>query len=84
MNINEKIKSINSREEFIQFLDALRFNLSQNPSEWKNLSLEDFLEALSGWTQDMDGYYKNNNMSVPLSPSWRSLAEMFVAAKYYE
>jgi hypothetical protein len=32
----------------------------------------------------MDGYYKRKGIEATLSPSWKNLAEMMLAAKYYE
>jgi hypothetical protein len=32
----------------------------------------------------MDGYYANKGQRALESPSWRTLGEMLLAAKYYE
>jgi hypothetical protein len=84
MNPGSVIQSVNSREDFITFLEKLRANFLEHPDEWKNSSLEDFLEAMAAWVEDMDGYYENNELPVPVVPSWKSVAEMLIAAKIYE
>lgn len=84
MNLNSKLNSVESRDDFIAFIKALRNDLVSNPEEWENLTLSDFLESLSAWVQDMDGYYQNNSRPVPKSFGWKNLAEMLLAAKYYE
>ena len=84
MDLHAKVDSVGSRDQFVDFLNALRQDAVAQPEEWQNKTLDEYLEALAAWVQDMDGYYKNNNRSVPTSPSWRNLAEMMLAAKYYE
>ncbi|QDQ25894.1 hypothetical protein FNU76_05750 [Chitinimonas arctica] len=84
MDLKLKTDTVSSRDDFIEFVDALRLDLSTNRTKWQNASLDDFLEALSAWVQDMDGYYLNNNLPIPTSPEWKTIAEMMLAAKFYE
>lgn len=84
MDLKEKIEMVASKRDFVKFLTDLRRNLIAHPEEWGNNTLERFLEALSAWTEDMDGYYENHHLPVPAVPSWKVLAEMFLASKYYE
>ncbi len=84
MELRKKLDSIESRDALAEFINDLRKNLIANPEEWENSTLNEFLEALSAWVKDMDGYYINNQLQVPLSPSWKNVAEMMLAAKYYE
>ncbi len=84
MELKNEVQKINSRDDFIEFVNALRYDLSSRPEEWQNATLNDFLEALSAWVRDMDGYYINNNLPVPNLPSWKNFAEMLLAAKFYE
>ena len=84
MDLNAKADAVSSRDQFVDFLNALRQDAATHPEEWQNKTLDEYLEALSAWVQDMDGYYKNNNRPVPTSPGWKNLAEMMLAAKYYE
>jgi hypothetical protein len=84
MDLNAKADSVNSRDHFVDFLNALRQDAITHPEEWQNKTLDEYLEALSAWVQDMDGYYENHDRPGPTSPSWKNLAEMMLAAKYYE
>jgi hypothetical protein len=36
------------------------------------------------WVEDMDGYYKNNNIQTPENISWNFFANVLYAAKIYE
>ncbi len=84
MNLKEKVDGICNRGDFIGFVNALRNDLKIHPEEWENSTLDNYFEALSAWIEDMDGYYKNQGLSVPKSPSWKNFAEMLLASKYYE
>lgn len=84
MNMKTRVDAVVSRDDFVEFVKELRCNLAEHAEEWQNRTLDDFLEALSAWVQDMDGYYKNSGLPVPTVPTWKTLAEIVLAAKYYE
>lgn len=84
MNLGEMVDSIESRDDLVAFLKALQDDLAANPGDWENATLGCFLESLSAWLGDMEGYYLNRGSSVPISPTWRNLGEMLLASKYYE
>lgn len=84
MDLKQKVDAVDSRDDFVEFIGALRHDLSARPEDWQNPTLDGFLEALAAWVQDMDGYYRNNRLPVPSTPNWKNVAEMMLAAKYYE
>ncbi|MEM0941906.1 MAG: hypothetical protein AAGI25_19265 [Bacteroidota bacterium] len=49
MDIYEFYKTIETREDFKEFLKLLQEDYKNNGSEWENDSLELFLEALYGY-----------------------------------
>ena len=79
-----KIEALNTKEDFISFLELLVQDLRSNPGEWENKSLESYLEAAASWTEDMEGYYKNNNLPIPQNVNWKVFANILIAAKMYE
>ncbi|RCR65967.1 DUF7660 family protein [Larkinella punicea] len=84
MNVEELVESINTKEDFISFVTALINDLKNNPDTWENRTLFNYLEALQSWTEDMDGYYYNKNISVPKDVNWKFFANILIAAKSYE
>jgi hypothetical protein len=84
MSIAEQVNSIRSREDFVAFVRALNKDLKDNPQSWENDNLDRFLEALSAWVEDMDGYYLNQGKPVPQQLDWKSFGDMLMAAKMYE
>lgn len=82
----KKTSEIKSREDFSNFLSFLIESLKNNPSDWSNFSLTEFLEAAKSWTEDMDGYYENLKIKDAdlETGSWRVFADILMAARIYE
>lgn len=73
------------RQSFIKFLDLLRKDFLENPKSWKNRTLPEFLEALSAYTEDIQGYYNNMGLSINADkPEWSTFADVFKGATIYE
>lgn len=78
-------KTVSSREDFVRFVEYLNDDYRQKQDEWGNKTLGDFLGGLSGFANDMAGYYKNMGEAVDVEQiSWRIAAEMLLAATVYE
>lgn len=77
MNIYFFAEKIKSKEDFEIFLDMLidHFNLNKNnPDEWENTNLKDFLYAL------LRVLYSESEEEL----NWNKLADLFLIAKIYE
>lgn len=92
MELHELAHRVDSKETFLDFVAALRADWeasrveeSAQPSSpyspdargWENPDLGRFLEAMHAWTDDMGD-------RVAAQPSWRTFADMLMAAKIYE
>ncbi len=76
---------VTDRDAFIKFLDLLRKDYLSNPDSWENKTLPDFLESLSAYAEDIQGYYDNMKQDVNADqPSWQTFADIFKGAKVYE
>ena len=85
MDIVKKINRVNSQQDLAEFVEYLRETHGNLPDWWKNHDLPAFLEALSAWIEDMDGYYKNKNIPYDENNiSWKNIADMLYAASIYE
>lgn len=84
MNINDpELKEITSRKDLAEFVRELSKDYKNNPASWENHTIESYLEALSGWIEDMEGVFKNMNQTAPATPEWRTIARMLRAASIY-
>lgn len=52
LNIIERIESISNKNEFIQFVNDLAMNNRENPDEWANTTISDYLEQMAAWVED--------------------------------
>lgn len=84
MEVYEKINTIHTREEFIDFMNSLIEDKEVNPDEWENVNVSEYLEAIASWVEDMDGYYRNMNLEMPKNLDWRFIATLFYVGKIYE
>jgi hypothetical protein len=80
--LNHKIVD---RQTFSDFIKMLRQDFIKNPNDWQNKTLPDFLEAMSSYVEDIQGYYDNTNQKINADiASWKVFADIFHGAKIYE
>ena len=84
MELFERVENVKSKDDLIKFINHLRMDLKTNSAKWENITLEDYLEAMEAWVNDMDGYYLNTNQPIPKQPSWKTIADILYAASSYE
>lgn len=84
MDIDCIIDSVNSKEEFMNFLVELRCDKEQRSEEWENKDINAYLEGVYSWVDDMEGYFQNMNMEIPKDINWKLIAILFYVGKIYE
>jgi hypothetical protein len=84
VRLDEQARAVQTRDDLVAFLAALRSDLVSNRAAWTNSDLTTFLDAMSAWTEDMDGFYANNGEDLGSLPPWRVLADILMAARVYE
>ena len=82
--LNDLATAVESRQDLINFISALRHDLAADPAGWENLSLDHYLDALAAWLEGPDESFVHFGEPVPLLPTWRFMGKMLLAAKYYE
>lgn len=73
----EMLGNIRSKEEFIEFMQLFAATAP-------DVSVRDYLEALTAWVEDMDGYYKNSGKEKPADINWDFIATLLYAGSIYE
>jgi hypothetical protein len=84
MTIIERARSVRTREDFLAFLEAFFADYEVNGLDWENNDLGSFLEAMSGWGRDMDGFYANMGEDPAQISPWQMVADLLIAARVYE
>jgi hypothetical protein len=67
---------VQSREDFFKFLDELIYDFRESSDSWENVTVPDFLEAISAWTKDRD--------ASASADAWRLAAQILYAGSRYE
>lgn len=75
--MSKEATSLDSVQVLIDRLERLRDDLAKNPTEWENITLAAYLEAVQSCLEDN----KDRNQS---SPTWADVAEIFEVGKIYE
>lgn len=80
---------VTDRKSFIEFLELFKEDLRINKTKWENKTLDDFLEAMTGYSSDIQGYYDNNRKELGEqinadNPSWRVFADILRGSRIYE
>lgn len=78
------IENVKSKQDFISFINRLSNDNQINNDEWENKDILSYLEGVSSWVEDMDGYYKYMKLDVPTNIDWRFIATLFYVGKIYE
>jgi hypothetical protein len=74
-----------TKQEFILFTENLRTDFIENKEQWENKTIEDYLEAMSSYVEDIDGYYKNTNQNINLEMvNWKVFSDILKGSSIYE
>ena len=78
----ELIEKIESKADFISFLNLLSKDFEKNPDEWANRTIPEFLEQMAGWVEDCSAAPTNDIKwdNIP----FRVLAQILYMGKIYE
>ena len=84
MAVHELIDNINSKQDFISFINILLNDNKDNSDEWENKDIQSYLESISSWVEDMEGYFENMKLDIPTDIDWKFIATLFYVGKIYE
>ena len=85
MRIETSKFHVPDRATFIQFLNWLKQDFTNNPDDWENRNLADFLEALAPYTEAIQGFYDNTGQNVNADEaSWQLFADILSGATMYD
>ena len=74
-----------TRQEFISFLKKFRADYHKNPDRWENKTLDDFLEAMQAYTEDIQGYYDNTKQNINADKfDYKVFSDILEGAAIYE
>lgn len=74
MDILKQANAIKDKEDFVEFMKQLSRDMAENPRDWHNDSLEQYIDGLWGYSISLE-----NDV-----PTWKLFAHMLLAARVYE
>ena len=84
MSLNVLVEQIATKADLVSFVQKLAKDQQDNSTSWEHATIDRYLEAVSAWIADMDGYFKNQDLPPPIQPSWKLIGQILLAAKHYE
>jgi len=81
MQLHEQLETVTDEVTFLEFVRKLAADRRANAQTWENGSIEDFLEASSGWAEDSE-FGSRQGLST-VSP-WKKFAVFLYSGKIYE
>ena len=83
MEIWEQLEHVHSKEDLAKFVLSILGDLNEDRSDWENLELEDYLEAIEALVRSRKGDYSPGGERVTSPLSWNEIAAiLFYAARY--
>jgi len=84
-NIDDGTLNISDRKSFSEFVDKLLRDYKKNGGTWEVKRIDDFIENINRYAEDIDRYYKNMNFDTSAeTPTWRIFAQILKGATVYE
>jgi len=74
----ETIDKIKNKNDFLAFIKE--FVISDD----NQARLNEYLESMMSWVEDMEGFYQNTGKKIPDSIDWSFIATLFYVGKIYE
>ena len=84
MELHEFVSKIENKDDLIMFLSALKCDFITNKASWENQTLENYLEAMQSWLEDIEGWEKNCNQDISKMNAWQLIGHILYASKIYE
>ncbi len=82
-NIDDGTLNVVDRPSFVEFVETTL--LAENKQEWEVHNIEQFIENISAYAQDIDGLYHNLGFDTSAeTPTWRIFAQILKGATIYE
>ena len=85
--MHSKLKStewIKTKSDFVEFMNLIVDDYNENGKSWENKNLQDFIAAMAVYSNDVDGFYKNDKLGNPEIPTWKIFADIIMGSRIYE
>ena len=75
--VSAKFENINTKSDLADFLRLLADDFENDPDEWENCDIPQFLKAIAAYAEDSDDISHNDS-------AYKTAAQLFYLGKIYE
>jgi hypothetical protein len=79
--IYEEVKAVTSPTALAEFVRHLSDDFGRDTDSWENLTIDAYLEAISGWLDD--SREQLNHLELP-AEAWQTVAQTLYIGKIFE
>lgn len=77
----EQINAIKNMDDFLNFVVALAMDAKENPSEWANITITDYLGQIASWVDDYSMFNEETDWE---KVDYKTIAKLLYMGKIYE
>ena len=81
MSLQDQIANVYDKDSFIKYLNLLAKDSEENPQEWENTTISQYLQSIAGWIEDWSSRYGNEEFE---KLDYNEMAKLLYMGKIYE
>lgn len=72
MSLQDQIANVYDKDSFIKYLNLLAKDSEENPQEWENTTVSQYLQSIASWIEDWSSRYGNEEFENWIITKWQS------------
>ncbi|WP_294242319.1 DUF7660 family protein [Pseudobutyrivibrio sp.] len=81
MSLQDQIANVYDKDSFIKCLNLLAKDSEENPQEWENTTVSQYLQSIASWIEDWSSRYGNEEFE---KMDYNEMAKLLYMGKIYE
>ena len=81
MSLQDQIANVYDKDSFIKYLNLLAKDSEENPQEWENTTVSQYLQSIAGWIEDWSSRYGKEEFE---KLDYSEMAKLLYMGKIYE
>ena len=81
MSLQDQIANVYDKDSFIKYLNLLAKDSEENPQEWENTTVSQYLQSIANWIEDWSSRYGNEEFE---KLDYNEMAKLLYMGKIYE
>ena len=81
MSLQDQIANVYDKDSFIKYLNLLAKDSEENPQEWENTTVSQYLQSIASWIEDWSSRHGNEEFE---KLDYNEMAKLLYMGKIYE